>query len=289
MGIPDRLDAWDYDTVVEIVKTHEFEPALFDYKDVLNARDDEIRESIRRTVCSMANTDGGFILFGIQDRKHNVSNFEDRIQGISLEDDLLKQFNDKIDVIQPEVHFETPPGVFRLPHNPKRGIFVVKIPRSQRRPHMVESSNIFYSRGQGGKAVPMRFTEVREQMLNTEERQRKVTMLRLLIAQYRNQVKKLSPYLPSDPAGTVQVYFDTTAFTTILADICSLIPSSTHFLQDLLEIPVHANMTRDALQLHPILGPAQGRGATLDQLCYGCEVQLEKQFGPLGIENRPPA
>src|SRR5205823_2308177 len=101
MELPDDLNMWTIDTVIKIVEEHEFEPGIFDYKSVLNATGDEKhkkehRDSIRRTVCSMANTDGGFILFGILDRKQEVTPSEKRIIGISIQADLRKDFGDKI-------------------------------------------------------------------------------------------------------------------------------------------------------------------------------------------------
>src|SRR5438309_1212566 len=73
-GLPD-LAEWTIDTVENIVRTREFEPARFDYKEVLvpergdEMRREEHRLSIRKTACAMANAQGGLILFGVADRK----------------------------------------------------------------------------------------------------------------------------------------------------------------------------------------------------------------------------
>ena len=65
--LPQSLAEWDYATVERVVQLHEFEPGQFDYKAVLNPTrepgSEKLLESIRKTACSMANTDGGFILF----------------------------------------------------------------------------------------------------------------------------------------------------------------------------------------------------------------------------------
>jgi len=107
------LDAWTYDTVVDMLRQHEFEPGRFDYKAVLNTTSPKGRDghaaSIRRTACAMANTDGGFILFGIKDRKAPVRNAEERIVGIPP-GELRKQFGDKLQPLQPEVYFEALPA-----------------------------------------------------------------------------------------------------------------------------------------------------------------------------------
>src|SRR5256885_4607060 len=195
--LPEKLSDWTIDTVINLVKKHEFEPSSFDYKETLNPinadkeKREEHRDSIRRTVCSMANTDGGFILFGILDRKQEVTPSEKRIRGIPIQADLRKDFGDKIADIQPEVYFETVPRVLLLPNELNRGIFVVRIPKSQRRPHMVSSIGIYYRRGENGTAIHMNHYEVRDLMMYTEERLRKVILFRLEIILFRRMVAEI--------------------------------------------------------------------------------------------------
>jgi hypothetical protein len=90
--LPQSLAEWDNATLERVVQLHEFEPGLFDYKAVLSPTrelgSEKLLESIRKTACSMANTDGGFILFGIQDRGVDVQTPLARIVGIPLGDDL---------------------------------------------------------------------------------------------------------------------------------------------------------------------------------------------------------
>jgi len=151
--LPIRLEAWTYETVVTLVKKYEFEPGTFDYKSVLNptgANQNEYIKSICSTVCSMANTDGGFVLFGVQDRKITVTVPEDRITGIPIGGDLLKEFGNKIESIQPEVYFEAVPQVLKRPNDPSKGVLVIRVPKSPRRPHMLLTTGIYYRRGDGG-------------------------------------------------------------------------------------------------------------------------------------------
>jgi|GEM_PF-3557871 len=298
--LPNSLGEWTFDTVVSLVKKYEFEPGTFDYKDVLNPTSTDVyreehRESIRRTVCSMANTSGGVILFGVQDRKKEVAKSEDRIVGIPIGGDLRKHFGDKIMNIQPEVYFETTPQVLPLPNNQDRGIFIVRIPKSQRRPHMVQSTGAYYRRGENGTAIFMNHYEVREQMIYTEDRLQRVNLLRLEIAQYLEIAYSMS---------MEQVYvvkslyrFDTGAFKVLLADICSLVPS--HLLRTLLRIPLEANLINKHVEntsqpgkpsvmeapLHYYINDRDGilhRVSELKKLCEQCETHLENIFGPLG-------
>lgn len=294
MEIPEKVEEWTLDTVKEVVRKHEFEPGRFDYKAVLQpatrtSGPDHI-PSIRRTVCSMANADGGFILFGVLDRRIMVHAPEERIVGIPLGRDLLKEFGDKINVIQPEVYFEATPAPIRLP-DPAKCIFVVRVPTSPRRPHMVGTTGIFYRRGPNGAAVPMDYYEVRDQMLYTEERYRKVTLLRLMLAQYFAQVQKLpevASWNQSNRFDKKTVYFDTSAYTIILNDASAFLPTSDELLKDLLEISVEANILQGIVVTEGP-GKAVHTSHILHNLCNKCLQRLTELFGPIGSEGRPPA
>ncbi len=129
--LPTHLKDWTYETVEHLVQTHDFEPDVFDYKDVLNPTTESSseykekhRDSIRRTVCSMANTSGGFIIFGVKDRQNTkeTDTIADRIIGIPPSGELLKDFGSKIAVLQPDVHCEPIPQAIDVPHWPGKVI-----------------------------------------------------------------------------------------------------------------------------------------------------------------------
>ena len=68
------INQWDYSTIYRLVTQRDAEPGIYDFKGVLNARGtaesrSEFNDSIRKTVCSMANADGGYIIFGVRDPK----------------------------------------------------------------------------------------------------------------------------------------------------------------------------------------------------------------------------
>ncbi len=302
MDLAIKLADWNYDTVVEIVRTYEYEPGSFDYKGILvpprtDPTKDEFNASVRRTVCSMANADGGFILFGVRDRDTAVSSPDDRIVGIPLKGDLRKVFSEKISPLQRPVFFNASPKAIVLPTDSQRGIFIVYIPQSPLRPHMDVSTGCFYRRGEGGKADKMNFYEIHEQMMYTEERLRKVTLFRLEIAQYRELIFSLLQL--GDNITQALLRFDTGAFKIMLADICGFIPRSTSLLSELLGIPVLANLVNEFLERTTYAGlrvhtegqpdpniarkeAILGNLATLDQRCQKCEQELEKLFGRLG-------
>lgn len=288
MVIPTKIDEWTYEKVIQLIMEDEPEPGLYDFKEALNPRKDlpdkprqAMLDSLLRTVCGMANTDGGFIIFGVSDRTSAPSP-KDRIVGISLNGEERKQFGEKIKVIQRPAYFDI--RALEFPNDKTKGFFVVHIPLSPLRPHMLEASDSkqFYRRGHGGHAVQMGFYEVRDQMLYTEEHLRKVTLLRLEIAQYLEQARKLVEYRTG---GLLLFHFDTRAFKLILADICILLPTNDNLLKDLLEVPVLANLTHEALSKYGTNG-AKTYALLLNQLCERCEQRLEKIFGPLGSEGK---
>jgi hypothetical protein len=301
LDLPENLEAWNFDTVVNLVTKYEFEPGIFDYKAVLNATRPEHRNdhnaSIRRTACSMANADGGFILFGVLDQNSKANSPEERIVGMPLIGDLRKTFADKLLPVQRPIYFDASPKPIVLPSKPTLGIFVVYIPQSPLRPHMDESTGNFYRRGEGGIAEIMKFYEVREQMMFTEERLRKVTLFRLEIAQYRELIASLLQL--GDNITQALLRFDTGAFKIILADICDFIPTSSTLLSELLGIPILANLVNEFLNLSTYPGlrlqaagqpnpniarkdAILGNLAALDQRCQQCEQEFEKLFGRLG-------
>lgn len=249
VDLPQKVEDWNYETILDVVKKYEYEPALFDYKEVLNATHTEKNEhntNIRKTACTLANADGGFILFGILDRNKAVKEPENRIVGLPIEGDLRKEFAEKLSQIQRSIYFEASPKTIALPNNPKRGIFVVYIPRSPFRPHMDESTGIFYRRGHGGNAEKMKYYEVQEQMLYTEEKLRKLRLFRFELAQY----KKIAIQMLNAKEKVLDTLlrFDTASFKIMLTDICSLIPNSSNLLELLLNVPTITTIINQQIQ-----------------------------------------
>ena len=289
--LPEKLDQWTYDTVVAIVRKYEFEPGSFDYKGALvlprtDPKREEVYASIRRTVCSMANADGGFILFGVRDRSETVSSPDDRIIGISLGGDLRKQFSEKISAIQRPVDFDASPTPIICRTNLNLGIFVVYIPQSQLRPHMDLPTGAFYRRGEGGKADKMNFYEVRDQMLYTEGRLQQVRLLRLKIAQIKMlREMKVAPGAEWKRVLARSSPYDTSSLEVVLADVCDLIP--TGLLENLVKLSRTANdfniiMNPNNPFTHNDRNTAEAEKSNLlGQLCTKCEEQLAELFGPL--------
>jgi hypothetical protein len=314
MNVPPISAGWDFETNLQIVRLYEFEAGQFDYKEVLNASGsakDSALASLRRTVCSMANADGGYVLFGILDRNRKVAAPEGRIVGIPIQNDLLKEFSDKIKVIQPDVPFEALPSAVPLPSDNSRGVFVVYISQSQRRPHMLsgtgfQGAGVFYRRGAGGTAETMRLHEIREQMIHTEDRLQQIVLLRLELTQYRNLAELLLGASDAQLQGTIR-RFDASGFKPLLATVCGLLPEPGSLLADLLEVPMYTGAINRLLDIPQVEGrlarEIEFGGETaqrwrrrvrdelgeLKALCERCDQQLECIFGPYGGRDPGPS
>lgn len=297
MMISDDIQAWTFDTIVAVVRAAEFEPANYDFKEVLTPERpaaNDVNRSIRRTACAMANSGGGYILFGIRDRATPVGNPEERVVGVPLGGDLRKQFGDKLQGIEREIHFEALLKPIALPSDASRGIFVVRVPISPLRPHQEKETGVFYRRGDGGQAIPMDYYEVRDQMLLAEERLRRMTLLRLQLEQFRQQANAIR----SNELEGYMHRFDTSSFLGLVADVCSLLPGDSDLLPKLTEISKSASWVNTFLDRAPLPVSAPARPdpfnpfvgkwhllsievAKVQNGCAGCESRLREIFGPL--------
>ncbi len=292
MDIPESLDGWTYDTVVAVVERHEYEPARFDYKMVLNPTLAEGRDaqlaSVRHTTCSMANASGGYILFGVRDRKMAVGAPKDRIVGIPVANDLRKEFGDKLKPIERDIYFDA--KALPFPGDDATCIFVVHVPTSQLRPHACEG--VFYTRGEGGSAIPMSFHDVRDQMLYTEGRLQKVKLLRMELATFIKVLNMLN-----EPSRW-NVRLDPSAFKLLLADISDMLPPESGLLATLHDIGSRATILNPILDKmdevrftsptgieaqikNDVVRQNQDDRTNLLNLCGQVQSRLEEVFGPL--------
>jgi len=239
----------------------------------------------------MANGGGGYLLFGITDPKSTGATGGPRIVGIPVSGELRKEFGEKIAAIEPNVHFHAAPQALALREDSSRCVFVAYVPRNSRRPHMVAGR--FYRRGAGGAADAMSISEVREQMLNTEERSRRMTQLRLEIAgcaELADTWQRLGFH------GTYE-RFEVGSFMGLVADVCPMLPNS--ILRDLRQIPILARSLNKAVDhFEAIPGPVDTSAiglphfwpdsearrllSSLAEVSRRCEARLAADFGPLG-------
>src|SRR5713101_1250097 len=227
MNFPTDINQWDYSTIYTLVTQRDYEPGTYDFKEVLSGTGNEesrkkLNESICKAICALANTDGGYLIFGVKDPKQwsNLPENE-RIVGIPRSSEYVKEFGDKLSSIQRKVYCVYPDRLIEIPEPDKsdRGIFVVHIPLSPLRPHIFNGA--FYKRADTGSTESMNWHEVRDQMLYTEGRLQQVRLLRLKIAQIKMlREMKLASGFEWERVLARSSPYDTSSFEIVLADVC---------------------------------------------------------------------
>lgn len=290
MNLSTDINQWDYSTINGLLTQRDAEPGIYDFKEVLSGtgtdiHKQQVNDSIRKTACGMANADGGYIIFGVKDsKKYPTLTPEQRIVGIPKSSEFLKEFGDKIARIQRHLPCVYPDRLIEIPGSDTHGIFVVHVPLSPLRPHMVAGT--FYRRLSTGSAEPMEWHEVRDQMLYTEGRLQKVRLLRLKVEQIKTlRASKLAAGYQWDRTIAASARYDTNTLELILADICDLLPAA--LLTSLLDLSRAANDFNIVMDPNtPFAGTDRStaeaeKSNLLLRLYEECERQLAEQFGPL--------
>lgn len=167
IDFPRTLEEWNYNIIEELVEKNYSETEFFDFKmDLQSVKKQE------KIVCAFANTNGGFLIFGIGDKKET-----DRIIGIDPKRDFQTHFYDSIRMIEPTVYFEFKQPPIQIPDS-DRIIPVYFIPQSNEKPHMTREK-LFYTRTSGGSNDLMNYNQIRESFYGFEQRKIKVEMLGL--------------------------------------------------------------------------------------------------------------
>ena len=136
------LKTYTQKEIEKIINSQTEESINLDFKRAgsLN-KNDEKKKEISKDVSAFANSDGGLIIYGIEERNHKASNYS-FINGNEITKEWLEQIINsriqrKIDglLIDP----------VRIDNKIEQSIYVVKIPRSLNAPHMT-SEKRFYKR-----------------------------------------------------------------------------------------------------------------------------------------------
>jgi predicted HTH transcriptional regulator len=130
--IPRTLTDWSVNAVVDLLRKGLFETDNFDYKELLPHKNDKTgKDRLQRTCCAFANSDGGFIVYGISDDR--TQNPEDRLVGLPKDQDFPQLFGNYPRNCVPfiEWNFLNPP----LPLKSGNVLHVVQIPKSWKAPH----------------------------------------------------------------------------------------------------------------------------------------------------------
>lgn len=161
--IPETLDGWTLEKIQEIAAAGVIENDRFDFKANLQPPEHQ-----RKTVAAFANSDGGFLVFGVTDDR--------RVEGVPNAE-LPRDFGGKLrDGLSPSVDFRFG-ARHALPGD--RFLYVARIPKSSRAPHAVYVNNAwnFLKRTAAGTNDPMTYEEIRLAFQDTENRRTKLALL----------------------------------------------------------------------------------------------------------------
>jgi len=162
--IPDTLDGWTLEKIHEIAAAGVTENDLFDFK-----ADLQPPEHQRKTVAAFANSDGGFLVFGVTNDR--------RVEGVA-NTELARDFGSKLgEDLSPSVEFRFGVRPHVLPSG--RFLYVAHVPKSPRAPHAVYVNGAwtFLKRTAAGSNEPMTYEEIRLAFQDTENRRTKLALL----------------------------------------------------------------------------------------------------------------
>lgn len=138
---------------------------------------ENIKKEISKDVSSMANSDGGIIVYGIAEKNHKANQYS-YVNGAVFSKEWLEQvINSKIKRRIPELTID----VVRVQNKLSQSVYIVRIPRSTEAPHMASDSR-YYKRF-NFESVPMEEYEVRDLFNRVSQ-----TQMRLLPVEFRGQV-----------------------------------------------------------------------------------------------------
>jgi hypothetical protein len=228
MLIPTKLSDWNYDVIQNLASKY-LETNTFDFKFTIKSLDPKTNQSIINTACAFANTNGGFLVFGVnrKDDAHYV------IEGLDKSDNYAKEFGDKISSINPTIHFNFLNPPISIPKSNKI-LFVAEIPLSKDRPHMTENG-VFYYRTNKGNEI-MDYEQVKEAFLRYEERKHKLRFLYTELL-YNNRVADSISGFHGDPGGDSDFpMFSTEVITNLMPDIYMLIQDNPDLIRKLFDL-----------------------------------------------------
>ncbi|NQU23607.1 MAG: ATP-binding protein [Candidatus Nealsonbacteria bacterium] len=229
-----------------------FETDKFDYKQSLpRGSDNSGRERLRRTCCAFANSDGGFLVFGISDDTKKSP--KDRLVGIDSSSDFPQQFGNYPRTCHPSIEWDflNPP----LTLDCGKVLHVVEIPKSWKAPHAAGDRDAGWrftkrtNQGDEGMAIE----EIRSAFLGQYEKRLKLQLLRAELLGLKEDAS--NGYITNSEelqSSYSLVTYDTTVIESIVADTYSITADDAQLLKALSGIRRVARIANN--KIHSFLG-----------------------------------
>ncbi len=231
MGVPTRLEEWTLDAVRELLAKGVFESDWFDFKMALPHRDaKDDKERLRKTIAAFANTDGGYLVYGVKDDRGLP--VDERIVGIDQAFDFPRHFGEygSGPKIAPSVDWEPRSEPIKIPETGKL-IHVIWIKRSWRKPHAIlEGMKFIFPKRTNKGTEDMSYIEVRQAFQETEFRRTKLSLLLSELDYLKKVAERLLHYVDGSQAGPGEplhwawvTRYGTTLIDVTLGDVFSFL------------------------------------------------------------------
>ncbi len=154
----------------EFYTQHSVESTRFDYKRELgDIRNERNKISFLRDITSFANTDGGDLIFGIDEQDGIVGIDETEVDARLLQIESIIRDNTDPPIPGVQIQF--------VPASNSKYLLVIRIPKSYIRPHRVsKNGNDFYARGVSGN-YPIKMPQLRNLFLTGDEVRKDISRL----------------------------------------------------------------------------------------------------------------
>lgn len=241
---PNTLDEWTFETLEEIVLKGIFESERLDFKEFLpDSRNESEKERLYKTCCAFANSTGGFIVFGVVDKKSLTS--RKRITGLKSTLDFPEHFGNYPSSCFPSVYWDFK----KIPITLQEGkvIHIVHIPESWKSPHAVKNKDgsfLFLKRTNKGNER-MSFEEIREAFMNYDEKRRKLQLLRSEVDMLKANAKEAYLERSTDWEWDLKLAdFSIGLLESIIGEIYDLISVDSELLRLLKDLRLKAGQIR---------------------------------------------
>lgn len=247
--IPRILNEWSIEIITDILITKRYETEYFDFKERLpDSRNPKDKERLQKTCCAFANSDGGFILFGVLDDKSKT--VDERLVGFDPTVDFPEHFGNYPCSCSPSIDwtFRNPP--LMLSNN--NVLHIVHIPKSWNTPHAVgdhEKGFHFTKRTNKGNEG-MNFEEIRSAYLGYYEKRLKLQLLRAELATLKEDAQDGFISDPTQIDKTfIPITFDTSVIESIITDTYTIIANNIKLLQYVKKIRQKTRITNNKLHM----------------------------------------
>ena len=160
-----------------------------DYKDSRSLSNSKARAEIAKDVSAFANSDGGLIVYGVEEKEHLPVRVDEGVEHGKfsrewLENVITSNIAPRIEDVQ----------IAQIPLSDSHSIFAIKVPKSFRGPHQERLESKRYYRRFNSKSVPMEDYEIREAFnrrqiappLVNVDVEIKYNLVRFVVANYGN-------------------------------------------------------------------------------------------------------